>query len=309
MKRPLSLPDAPQHLFFFVQEAQQPPQYTLIASFHDSGTKEGVAGEGAHDVSSNILEFINSLVVTLALPVLTFLGVQKFIFEPRYEAWLNRRKYATALYLACTELKLHLASTAERMSTEDSGVPNAIKKIPDHDFHGNAAWFTKEGYYATITAYKIAAVSAWLRVYQNALLFSSYTQSQAFLRELYEKAQQLKVAFSTRTCLWYYYLDALGERLIVQGQTESGVLSFSRFCAEYASNGDFRKFFEQLHMYLWFVGDRNPRYLATLPEIQESLDELIKLLEKKNLLTGFRIERTPASARELDELPNPSARR
>ncbi len=38
---------------------------------------------------------------------------------------------------------------------------------------GAADWFTKEGYYATLTAYKIAVVSSWLQIYKQELLFST----------------------------------------------------------------------------------------------------------------------------------------
>jgi hypothetical protein len=253
---------------------------------------------------SSVLTVINALIVTLAIPLLTFLGVQKFMIEPRYEAKVSRRKYATALYLACKELKLHLATMSEGISADESGVARALKTVPDADYQGRTDWFTKEGYYATVTAYKIAAVSGWLRIYQSALLFSSYTESQSFLRELYEKAQQLKVAFSEHTCFWYSYFDAVGDRLIVESPTGCMVLSFSTFCAENTRNTDFRQFFEQLHMYLWFLGDKNARYLATLPKIQQSLDELISLLENKNLLPGFRIQRTPAAITELNRPPS-----
>jgi hypothetical protein len=249
---------------------------------------------------SAILTAINAVVITFALPLLTFLGVQKFIIQPRYEARISRRKYATALYIACKELSLHLVNALERLNSASSRIGEAMKKIPDHDFQGNPAWFTKEGYYTTVTAYKIAAVSAWLRVYQNALLFSSYPESQAFLNELYRRAQNLKLAFSTGTCLWYYYFDAIGERLIEESATEASPLSFAKFCARYANDRDFRLFLEQVHMYIWFLGDKDPKYVDTVPRIQESLLDLIGLLEKKNLLPGFRVERPETAVGELD---------
>ncbi len=248
---------------------------------------------------SAILTFVNALVVIFSLPLL----VQKFIIQPRYEARISRRKYATALYIACKELSLLLANTLERLSSASSGIGDAMKKIPNNDFHGNPAWFTKEGYYTTITAYKIASVSAWLRVYQNALLFSSYPESQSFLNDLYGRAQNLKLAFSTGTCLWYYYFDAIGERLIDEREKEVSALTFSKFCACYANDRDFRLFFEQVHMYIWFLGNRNPKYVDTVPRIQTCLLDLISLLERKNLLPGFRVERPETAVGELDKAP------
>jgi len=253
------------------------------------------------DIFSKFLTIVTTLVILFALPLLTFLEVQKFLIEPRYEARAIRRKYATALYIACKELSLHLAHTFERLHSAGSRVGDAMKKIPNNDFHGNPAWFTKDGYYATITAYKIAVASAWLRIYQNALLFSPYPESQSFLNELYGRAQNLKVAFSTGTCLWYYYLDAIGERLIEEDTKLASTLTFAKFCGRYANDSDFRVFFEQVHMYIWFLGNKDPKYLDTLPRIQECLLDLIRLLEQRNLLPGFHVERPAAAMGELEK--------
>jgi hypothetical protein len=250
------------------------------------------------DAASAILNFITAL----ALPVLGFLGIQQYVIQPRHEARATRRKYATALYIACKELSLHLAKTLDKLQSTSSQVGSAMKKVPNNDFNDNPAWFTKDGYYATITAYKIAAVSAWLRVYQTALLFSSYPESQAFLNDIYRRGQNLKVAFSTNTCLWYYYFDAIGERLIVNDRgTAATTRTFSEFCSLYAHDKDFRLFFEQLHMYLWFLGHRDQRYLDTIPAIQECLKDLIHFLENRNLLPGFRVDRPDTEVGELDK--------
>jgi hypothetical protein len=249
---------------------------------------------------STIFAIVNAIVITFALPLLTFLGVQKFIIQPRYEARMSRRKYATALFFACNELSIHLKMTLQRLNSPSSRVGAAMQMVPNEDFKGNPAWFTKEGYYTTITAHKIAAVSAWLRVYQNALLFSSYPESQSFLKELYDRAQKLKAAFSTGTCLWYYYFDAVGERLIEESEQGASVFRFAKFCAHYTNDTDFRLFFEQLHMYIGLLGRKNPKYLDTLPRIEECLQDLIRLLEKKNLLPGFHVERPETAVDELD---------
>ena len=250
---------------------------------------------------SEVLSTLSTLVVTLAIPVLGFLGVQKYYIQPRQEAKVVRRKYATALYLACRELALHLASTLDRLNSAESHTAEAMRKIPNNDFHGDPAWFTKEGYQTTITAHKIAAVSAWLRLYQRELLFSSYPESQSFLKELYGRAQRLKLAFSERTCLWYYYFDALGDEMIGDGANGASVMTFASFCSRYSQDRQFRLFFEQLHMYIWFLGSRNQRYLDTIPHIQTALQELIEFLGANNLLAGFGLRRPETNVAELDE--------
>jgi hypothetical protein len=98
--------------------------------------------------------------ITTLLAVLTFLGVHKFFIEPWLLAWQLRKKYATALWIACRELQLHIVQIHIKVAANNIKAINALKKIPDNDFKGRADWFTKDGYYTTITAYKIAVVSS-----------------------------------------------------------------------------------------------------------------------------------------------------
>ena len=85
-------------------------------------------------------------------------------------AWQLRKKYATALWIVCKELQLHLEQIRRKVSADEIKTINALKKVPDNDFKGRIDWFTKHGYYTTITAYKIAVASSWLHIYQQELL-------------------------------------------------------------------------------------------------------------------------------------------
>lgn len=231
---------------------------------------------------------IISTAITALLAILTFLGVQKFFLEPWQMARQLRKKYATALWIACKDLQLHLLQVRDKIAAGDANAIGALKKIPDSDFRGRADWFTKHGYYTTITAYKIAVVSSWLYIYQQELLFSTYSESRSFVFELYGKVQNLKKAFSTNTCLWYDYFDAIGSKLV--DRTEAlRPLAFGAFCDRYFSDQQFRRFYEQLHMFIGFIADG--KYLPTIGKISESLIDLMSFLENQNLLRGFRIER------------------
>jgi hypothetical protein len=119
------------------------------------------------------------------------LGLAKYLIEPWYNARTLRRKYATALWIACADLKIHLGRISARITAGDRETVNALKKIPDNDSKREGIvrpdWFTKDGYYTTSTAYKTAAVSAWLRIYQRELLFLPYSASQDFLSKLYTR--------------------------------------------------------------------------------------------------------------------------
>lgn len=238
-------------------------------------------------------------VITTLLAILTFLGVHKFYIEPWLVARQLRKKYATALWIACKELQLHMEQIRLKVSASNTSAINALKKIPNNDFKDRADWFTKSGYYTTVTAYKIAVVSSWLHVYQQELLFSTYRESRAFVYALYQTIDRLKRAFSENTCLWYDYFDAIGSKLVDHNAAVLRPLSFGAFCDKYYSDQQFRKFYDQLHMFIWFIADG--KYLATIDKISQALDALMGFLQKENLLAGLHIERPTINP----ELPAP----
>jgi len=230
-----------------------------------------------------------AVAITTLIAILTFLGVHKFFIEPRIIARQLRKKYATALWIRCKELQLHLDQIRRKVSAKDNKTIYALKKIPDNDFQGRADWFTKHGYYTTVTAYKIAVVSSWLFIYQQELLFSPYRESRAFVYALYQRIDELKRAFSENTCLWYDYFDAIGSKLVDRDAAISRPLAFSAFCDKYFSDQQFRRFYEQLHMFIWFIADG--KYLPTTDKIISALDKVMEFLQKQNLLAGLHIER------------------
>jgi hypothetical protein len=237
--------------------------------------------------------------VTTLLAILTYLGTYKYLIEPWLVARQVRKKYATVLWIACQELQIQLKHIQDRVSAKNAAAIAALKKIPNDDFKEKADWFTKHGYYTTVTAYKIAALSAWLRVYQQELLFSTYRESRAFVFSLYPTADGIKRAFSSDTCLWYDYFDAVGDKLIDRSGESPKPMTFSAFCDKCFADRQFRLFYEQLHMFIWFVADG--KYLPKLETINSALEDLRSFLKQENLLSGFQIERPPINP----ELPAP----
>ena len=166
---------------------------------------------------------------------------------------------------------------------------DALKKIPDGDARDDNGmvrpdWFAKDGYYTTSTAYKIAAVAAWLRIYQRELLFSA---NQDFLSKLYMAAGELNEAFSSDTCLWYDYLNAVGDGLVVRSgsvpeSSSFAPISFTEFCERYTTDRRFLLFYEQVHMYIWFVADGRQPYLDSVQQALQRLADLGSLLRKKS---------------------------
>jgi hypothetical protein len=261
------------------------------------------------------LAFIPAI-VTAAVGLAGLLGLAKYLIEPWYNAQALRRKYATALWIACADLKIHLERIRERVMAGDRQTVDALKKIPDNDSKRDGSvrpdWFTKDGYYTTSTAYKIAAVSAWLRIYQRELLFLPYAASQDFLSKLYTRADRFNTSFSTNTCLWYDYLNAVGDGLLARpsyapAASTLAPLSFAEFCERYTTDDRFRLFYEQVHMYIWFVADCQKPYLESVQNVLHSLDELRSFLTREKLLReDFIVTRPDINPEEMARRVGPN---
>src|SRR5690242_12260413 len=262
-------------------------------------------------MSDNSLKVILAIpaIITAAVGLAGLLGLAKYLIEPWYNARALRRKYATALWIACADLRIRLQRIHERIIAGHQQTVDALKKIPDNDSKRDGSvrpdWFTKDGYYTTSTAYKIAAVSAWLRIYQRELLFLPYSANQDFLSKLYTGADRLNTAVSTDTCLWYDYLNAIGDGLVTQpssAATASALapLSFAEFCERYTTDSRFRLFYEQVHMYIWFVADGRKPYLDSVNNVLQCLDDLRSLLTREKLLReDFRVTRPDINPEEM----------
>jgi len=218
-----------------------------FSSFLSSAATGGSGGEMCDNWITSITK-----IITAAVGVAGVLGLAKYLIEPWYNARALRRKYATALWIACADMEIRLKRIHERVTARNRHTIDALKKIPDNDSRRDGSvrpdWFTKEGYYTTSTAYKIAAVSAWLRIYQRELLFPPYSASQDFLSKLYTSADRLNTSFSTDTCLWYDYLNAVGDGLVARPASAPAAsalapLSFAEFCELYTTDSRFRLFY------------------------------------------------------------------
>jgi hypothetical protein len=255
------------------------------------------------------LTFIPAI-ITAAVGLAGLLGLAKYLIEPWYTARALRRKYATALWIACVDLKIQLERIHKRILEGDRQMVDALKKIPHNDSWRDgsirADWFTKEGYYTTNTAYKIAAVSAWLRIYQRELLFLPYSATQNFLSKLYAGADRLNTSFSTDTCLWHDYLNATGDGLVKRPSCADAAsvlepLSFAEFCERYTTDTRFLLFYEQVHMYIWFLADGRKTYLESVQNVLQSLDDLRSLLTREKLLRkDFVVTRPEINLEEME---------
>jgi hypothetical protein len=145
-------------------------------------------------------------------------GGLRYLVDPFIKRGRLSKVMATGLWLSCHELHLHLKSINDTLAVDpnDNETRQALRKIPISDYHERADWFVKEGYFSVITTYKIAVFSSWMRIYQlNILRAVLIRRSSRYTAQLFEKFDAFKVAASTDTVLWYSYIDAIGERLII----------------------------------------------------------------------------------------------
>jgi hypothetical protein len=257
------------------------------------------------------------VLTTLGGPVLLLIGTLlgaggglRYFLEPFLQQRRLRKVMATGLWLSCYELRRHLEAIKTTLSRGDSSADamrDALLKIPKNDSGEDLAWFVKTGYFSMVTAYKIAAFSAWVKIYQTAALRALLTGTRSrFISDLFQKFDAYQVAASENTVLWYSYLESLGEKIISTEGDLTSPVGFSEFCNKYHKDKDFLLYFDQLHMFIHFIGRREePRasnYQHALAGMIDALNDLETFLAdtRENLLTDFRPkDRKRTSSTEL----------
>ncbi|SFO74454.1 hypothetical protein SAMN05216330_104463 [Bradyrhizobium sp. Ghvi] len=205
---------------------------------------------------------------------------------------------ATGLWLSCYELRRHLE--AIRTTLAEGGEPayemrKSLTKIPSYDFQRKPEWFVKTGYFCMITAYKIAAFSAWMKIYQTAVLRAQVVaRGSKFISGLFERFDAYKVAASESTALWYNYIEAIGEWMIETEGDLASPIGFGKFCSKYNKDEEFLIFFDQLHMFIHFMGRPEEMYAPVYEEVLTKMIAALSSIEKflgdthENLLTEYR---------------------
>jgi hypothetical protein len=257
--------------------------------------------------------------LTVGVQVLVLLGALlgaggglKYFLEPMLKRRHLRKVVATGLWLSCYELRHHLDAIRQRLSRSDvkgDRMRDSLLKIPRYDFGGRPDWFVKSGYTTMITAYKIAAFSSWMRIYQRLVLQGLLVASRSdFISELFQKFDTYKVAASGNTVLWYSYIDAIGEKIIANEGELLSPLDFSEFCKKYNDDREFLYYFDQLHMFIHFMGRKDEpwswayqRALTNMIDALQGIEDFIAV-ERENLLKNFKPQdRTRAASADFTE--------
>ncbi|SRR6266536_898089 len=283
----------------------------LFAVLADPALTAGAGTESKNLDSDRLLTFTGQILVLLGA-LLGAGGGLRYFLEPLLRRRRLRKVMATGLWLSCYELRKHLQAIKTTLAHSDSRsdqMRDALKKIPRYDFGGRADWFVKIGYFSMITAYKIAAFSSWMRIYQTAVLRALLAVTWSdFVSQLFQKFDAYKKAASQNTVLWYSYIDAIGEKIIFTEAEFSSPLGFSEFCKKYSEDQEFLYYFDQLHMFIHFMGRTDEPWCSTY---QETLSDMIGALKdievliattNENLLMKFHPEeRTRMAPAELYE--------
>ena len=241
-------------------------------------------------------------------------GGLRYFLEPLLRRRQLRKVMATGLWLACYELRRHLEAIKATLAgggTAADAMRDAMLKIPRNDFGGRPDWFVKTGYFSMTTAYKIAAFSAWMKIYQTAVLRALLaTRGSKFISGLFQKFDAYKVAASNNTVLWYNYLESVGERIIVTEGDLASPIGFSEFCRRYQNDHEFLFYFDQLHMFIHFMARRSEPWASNYQQALAGMIEALRSLEsfladtRENLLTDYQPkERTRTSSTQLSSDP------
>jgi hypothetical protein len=251
-------------------------------------------------------------IVLILAAILGAGGGLRYLVEPYLTQRRLQKVIATGLWLSCYELRCHLEAIQAKLAQDNSKADqtrDALLKIPKNDYGGRPDWFVKTGYFCMITAYKIAAFSSWMRIYQTSVLQAVLAvHSDHFVTELFRRFDEYKAAASRDSVFWYSYIEAIGEKVIC---TEGGLnrpLSFSEFCKKYHEDREFLYYFDQLHMFIHFMGRKGQpwkdNYQVILGNMIMSLGKVEELtgIRKENILQNFKLaDRTRTTPAELSE--------
>ena len=224
-------------------------------------------------------------------------GGLRYFLEPRLQRRRLRKVMATGLWLSCYELRRHLEAiqtTLAKGGEPADEMRKSLTKIPSYDYKDNPDWFVKTGYFCMITAYKIAAFSAWMKIYQTAVLRALVVaRGSKFISGLFQRFDAYKVAASETTALWYNYIESIGEWMIVTEGDLASPIGFGQFCSKYKNDKEFLTFFDQLHMFVHFMGRPEKEYAPNYEKVLTQMIAALKSIEKflgdthENLLTEY----------------------
>lgn len=202
--------------------------------------------------------------------------------EESLDARKKLRLYAKPLWLECDQLEFRLRHIERKLPN-----PDALRVSP-----ANATaldWYTKDGYYASSTAYLIASVAAWIRLFQRDVVFLEFGQ-QSLTAAFFNRVEAFKTAISSgESILWYHYVQGIGEQLTPEGQPRP--MSYAAFCHRMFTDALFRSYYDELFQFLGRIA--GGEFQHQIGAVLDALREIKVFLEANAavpLLTQHRSE-------------------
>jgi hypothetical protein len=229
-------------------------------------------------------------VVTLLLRLL-----ETYWIGPRLTASRAAREklllYSRHLYFGCGQAEFRLKHISKQMKVRKPSTINSLKlSLKDGK---SLDWFTKEGYYITSTAYLIASVACWIVILQRDVVFLPF-RNKPDTTNFLDLVERFKVGLSTRTILWYHYLDGIGERLILEGKDRPQPMGLSTFSEKLFTCHAFRDYYDQLFQFLNKIAAG--QYLTEIEHAAETLAEMKRFLVSKHAVTEIDLRDTDVFA-------------
>lgn len=173
-------------------------------------------------------------------------STQKWYIDPGITASnVASRKlveYSKTLWLACDDLEVRLTQIANKY--KDRTLEPLYWQPSDST---PVRWHVEDGYYATSTAYLLANLLAWIRLFERDVSCLKFTKKSDATKLLHE-FHSLKRCLSKKdvSILWYQYLNGIGDFLIDAKRP----MSIAAFSIKLSSDDHFRSFYGQLFRFL-----------------------------------------------------------
>jgi hypothetical protein len=191
------------------------------------------------------------------------------------------RKYANPLWLACHDLAYRLDDIHKKLTKGDNLAP--LGWSPEDA--KSLRWYVEDGYYVTSTAYLLANVSAWIRLFQLDVVFLRFRKESATAQFLL-LVDSLKAQLSKHpSILWYHYLNGIGDSLI----ENEAPLSIAAFSSKLATDERFRSYYGQLFRFLDHL--RNKDHEELLNATLTTLRDIERCLEKNGAVPEISARR------------------
>lgn len=235
------------------------------------------------EIATLIYGAIGGGIVAVASRVL-----ENYFIAPRLTESVESRKklflYGRPLWRSSHDLLYRLFYIKQKMK---SGPRTTLAASPKDA--QSLIWFTtKEGNYISSTAYLIAAVAAWIILYERDTVFLQFSK-QSLTAQFLLKIDNFKLSISNGSILWFNYINGIGEQLILK--EENKPITFSSFCRNLLKDKDFLDYYSQLFQFLHEVNQGN--YEKNIEDTFNSLNEIKKFLVSNNIVVETSREFEP----------------